>query len=1086
MYDRIFAEHRGSRPSFGHCVIIFLALFLVLGAPEPILAQITTARLTGMVVDSSGSVIPEASVTATQKATGFHSTTTSTDAGQFLFPFLPVGNYEIQVTKQHFGTYVQSGITLAVGQTVTVHVTLKIAAVSQKVTVNANAVMVTTDSPTVSQVITQRDIAQLPLNGRNVQQLIFLAPGASNVTSSYCAAACEIGIFPGEQYAKVNGATANGVNYQLDGVDYNDTYINTNYPLPNPDAVQEFDLTTGNMSAIYGDAIGAVVNVVTKSGTNDIHGDIFEFLRNDALDSRNWFATSVGPLKQNQFGGSIGGPILKNRLFYFGSYQGTRISSVVNGQIAFVPNAVERAGDFSDLLPGTQLVNPFTGDNYPNNQVPVSPTAANLLKHIPLPNGPNDQLTFNGAPDAQNTNEYMVKVDLYAGKHHLSGRYFQLGYSDPVVLPSPENVLQERGDAQNLALKGESFVDTYTMSPHFLLGSYFGFNHQNVLIPTDSPFGMADMGSLIAQPSTPVLSVSVGGDFGVFPVPPSTQTKDNLSLREVASYVNGKNQVQFGGELSWLKLGQASIYQQSGVYDFGNALTGSSLADFVTGAVSNFTQGGGLFLDTTGYAWNLFFQDSLKATPRLTLDIGLRWDPFFPATDSLGRAACFVPGAQSQRFPNAPVGLLFGGKNHDPGCPRSSIYNNPWNFAPRFGFSYQATKSGNTSIRGGVGYYYEPIETVEYENVSGIPPFAPILSINTVTLDDPYGSAGIENPFPNSYGPLNPGPNVTFPTGPISFSQIFDRHFRLPMVLSYNLTVERGIGTNWLLRASYVGNLGRHLYGSGDQEYGLLQLNNQDNPTYPQFGSIASINSGVNSNYNGGQISISRRFTRGLTLFGNYTWAKALDDFGTTAPGNFALTNTCLCGRYFDYGPSPDDVANAFKFNADYLTPKVHLPALASKIVNGWEVSGIANWHGGTPFSAFSGVDNSGSGIGADRADLLAPSVGKAVLNSGRSHSAQVNEWFDTSAFGPNAIGTYGDTGKGILRGPRYFDADIAAMKNTKLTEKVNLEFRAEFYNAFNNANFDKPDSQLTDSSFGQITSAEAPRIIQFGLKASF
>ena len=278
-------------------ICFVLGFILAFGSTSFVQAQFTTAQLAG---------------------TGFTRTTRTGNAGEYRLPSLPVGSYQMTVEMTGFATYVQKGITLAVGQTATVPVALQVSGVSQKVTVVANASLVTTDSATIGQIIGQKDIVGLPLNGRAVQQLVFLSPGATNVTSHYCAANCEGGVFPTEQYAKINGAGANGVNYQLDGVDYNDPYINTNVPFPNPDALQEFNLLTGNMSAVYGDAIGGVVNVVTKSGTNRIHGDVFEFLRNSALDARDYFADSVNPLKQNQFGGSVGGPILKNRLFYFG------------------------------------------------------------------------------------------------------------------------------------------------------------------------------------------------------------------------------------------------------------------------------------------------------------------------------------------------------------------------------------------------------------------------------------------------------------------------------------------------------------------------------------------------------------------------------------------------------------------------------------------------------------------------------------------------------------------------------------------------------------------------------------------------
>ena len=1109
----------------GWFICFSLGLILVFGSTMPGWAQYTTARLSGIVSDPSGAVVAGAAIKVQDVGTGYSQTANSTSAGQYLFPSLPVGTYQITVSMAGYNRYVQKGIVLSVNQAASQDVQLQVGMVEQQVVVNANSSLVTTDSATVGQLIDEKEIEELPLNGRYVQELVFLAPGTTNVTANYCAANCEGGVFPSEQYAKVNGGGANGVNYLLDGVDANDTYINANVPFPNPDALQEFNLITGNMSASFGNAIGGVVNVVTKSGTDEIHGDVFEFLENNALDASNYFSGGVvNPLKQNQFGGSIGGPIIKNRLFYFGSYQGTRFRTAQNGQIASVPDAAERTGDFSDLLPGTQLINPNTGANYNNNQIPVSPVATYILNHIPLPNGPNDQLIFNGGPDAQNTDEYLAKVDFNFGKHHLSGHYFQMNYTDPVFIPPSTNLLELRGDAEHLVLKNISIVDIYTISHTFLLSSYFGYNSENGTTFSSAPFSMADAGSNIAVPpnlgggNSAVLNLTVGGDIFLPGTPYGLWNRGDQSLREIATWMKGKHEVQFGGEILRVRLPMGNQYQESGVFDFED-LTGSPLADFETGIVSSFTQGGGLYLNFTGYRESLFVQDNWKATSRLLLSAGLRWDPFFPYTDSDGRVACFVPGAQSQRFPNAPVGMLFGGKNHDPGCPDSSIYNNPKNFGPRLGFAYRITEDGNTSIRGGAGYYYEAPNTVAFEDVVGVPPFAPIVNFGDVAVADPYGSAGVASPFPGQFGPVNPTPSTAiFPSSGISFSQIFDRHFRLPMVLSWNLTAERGFKQDWMLRVAYVGNSGHHLSGTGDQESGLLQLNpaiyvpgvnsaglpnsteanESSRLVYPNYGSIGSINSGVDSNYNAAQITLTKRMTHGFSFLTNFTWARELDDFAP-AGGSPYLTNSCYCGRYFDYGPSDDDLNKTFKINGEYLVPRVSMPKALDKIVNGWELSGTASWQTGFPFTIFSGADNSLSGMLGDRADLAVSSVQQAVLGGGRSHSAEVQEWFNTNAFQPNAIGTFGDTGKNILRGPRFFDADLAAVKNAKLTERLSMEFRAEFFNAFNNVNFGRPDGNLADlgTTFGEITGMAGasssntygtaqPRIIQFAVKFSF
>ena len=1092
--------------------LIALSLWFTILAGTPALAQFTTAQLSGIVTDKGGSAIAGATVTAQEVQTGFKQSVKTRAAGEFLFPSLPIGNYDLTVSMTGFSTYVQQGITLTVGQAASRNVTLEVGSVSDQVTVNANASLVTTDSPTVGQLISQQNVVSLPLNGREVQQLVFLIPGTTNVTAQNCGGNCEGGTFSTEQYAKVNGGGSNGVSYLMDGVDFNDSYINANLPFPNPDAVQEFNVDTNNMSAAYGRATGGIVNVVTKSGTDRIHGSAFEFIRNYALDARNYFATSPDPLKQNQFGGSIGGPILKNRLFYFGSYQGTRTNTSSNGQIEFVPTAAERQGDFSDLLPATQLVDPQTGNPFPNNQIPadrLSPVANYLLAHVPLPNGPGRQLTYNGAPLVQDTDEYLVKIDYNLGsKHHISGHYFQNDYSVPIVVPPDDNILEiNTNPAASIKLKNISLVDLYTISPTFFLNSYFGYTRQNGSSLSNIPFNMAQAGVNIAQPASmpggkgPGLDFDVSGGLTINGSHYGEFDRGSQSLREVGTLIRGKNAIQFGGEFLRITVPMANLYEQDGIFGFSNSLSGDNTADFLLGAMSTFTQAGGLFLNFTGIDWSLFVQDDWRVTPRLTLSAGLRWDPFYPYKDSLGRVACFVPGAQSSRFPNAPQGLLFGGNNHDAGCPNSSINNNPLNFGPRLGFAYQLTGDGKTSLRGGAGYYFEPPNTVAFQDVVGIPPFAPIVNLTDVSLSDPYGSAGISNPFPAQFGPLNPGPTATFPKN-IGLVPVFARNFQLPVVLTWNMTLERALGQSWLLRAAYMGSNGTHLNGTGDQEAGLLQVNpaiyipgqsteanTQQRRVYPNYGTVDFLDSEVNSNYNGLQLTLEKRFSRGFSFLANYSWSKALDDFGPGGSNGHQSpsgSNSCTCGRAFDYGPDTGDIGKAFKFSGNYLMPRIAVNNFAGRLINGWGLSDIATWQSGFPYTVYSDSDNSFSAIGADRADLTVPRIKDAILSNGRSHAQLVNEWFNTSAFQSNAIGTFGNSGKNILRGPRYFDTDLAVLKNTDLEKGVSLQFRAEFYNALNNVNFGMPDSGLTDSSFGQLTYALSPRILQFSLKVIF
>ncbi len=1109
MRVRIFNRARCKR------ALLFSSLFVVLLWATTAVAQYTTARLSGTVEDKTGAAVPGATVTVEQTGTSYKQTVKSGVAGEYLFPSLPVGSYQLKVEMAGFSTYVQKGISLEVGQSASQKVTLTIGSITQQVTVEGSANQVTTDDAAITEVIGQKSMESMPMNGREAQQLVFLVPGAVDVTSQNCGANCEGGVLPGEQYAKVNGGGSNGVYYLLDGVDYNDMYINTNFPFPSPDALEEFNVQTDNMSAAYGNATGGVANVVTKSGTDQIHGDVFEYLRNYAMDAANYFSTSgPNPLKQNQFGGTIGGPILKGKLFYFGSYQGTRQNTSDNGLSSQVPTQAERNGDFSALLPGTVLTNPnplspyqFNSNNM-INPAAFDPTALYLMNHIPFPNDPQmgpNYLSYNGTPSIQDTDEYLVKIDYNIGKHHLSGHYFQLKYVVPIIIPPTSNILEGNDeDPQKQSLKNISAVDIYTISSNTLLNSYFGLTRKAGLTESPAPFNIVTAGANIPQPTNfpATLNVNVSGEFTVGEQPsPGTWNHSDISDREIATFVHGPNELQFGGEWEHFNLPMGNSYQSDGNYSFGGDLSGNNLSDFLLGDASSFVQAGGLYLNFSGNDWSAFVQDNWHATKRLTVSAGVRWDQFFPYTDSEGRVGCFVPGAQSTRYPNAPQDLIFGGSNHDAGCPASSIYNNLSNIGPRVGFAYQLTPDGKTSLRGGAGYYYQAPNGVAFEDVVGIPPFAPIVSITNTNFTNPYTAAGVTNPFPASFGPIDPGATATFPQD-IAFTQIFDRHFRLPQILTYNLTFEHEFGSSFFMRIEFAGNHGAHLGGTGDQESGLLQLNPsvyipgqstenniQSRLLYPNFGFIGSINSGVNSNYSSGQFEVEKRLSYGLTFQTNYTWSHALNNFGPNGQEyifGIGGINTCGCGRSLDYGPDAGDDASVFRLSGNYALPRVPVKGIADSAINGWNLSYITNWQSGFPFTAFAEDDNSFSAMGNDRPDITVANIGMTSLSSKRSHSALITEWFNTADFVPNAIGTYGNIGKNSQRGPRLFTTDFALLKNGKVVERLAYEFRAEFYNAFNNVNFGDPDAGLQDSNFGQISSAGDPRILQMAMKFKF
>src|SRR6267378_1909938 len=388
-------------------------------------AQYTTASLGGTVTDTTSAPVAGTKVAVRNTETGFSVTTNSGDDGGFLFPRLPVGSYELMADKPGFSTYVQKGIQLTVNQLASQTIVLQVGQVSDRITVEANADLVDTRSGTVGQLVDKEKITELPLNGRLAQRLVFLAAGTVDLGRNGCRICGHGGVYPGEQTAGVNGAGMAQVNYQLDGAGHNDTYLNVNVPFPNPDAVQEFNLQASNFTAEYGNAAGGIVNIVTRSGTNEIRGSLFEFARDGALNARNFFAPSKDTLKRNQFGGSVGGPILTNRLFYFGTFQGTRIRSKAAGRLAFVPTVAERAGDFSSL--SRQLVDPVTRQPFAANQIPpdrISPAAKYFLKWIPLPNRDGRELNFVGTEQIETENQFMTKMEYNRHGHQIGGRYF--------------------------------------------------------------------------------------------------------------------------------------------------------------------------------------------------------------------------------------------------------------------------------------------------------------------------------------------------------------------------------------------------------------------------------------------------------------------------------------------------------------------------------------------------------------------------------------------------------------------------------------------------------------------------------------
>lgn len=1060
---------------------LFLALSSALWAADP------TGTIAGNVSDPSGAAVTGAKVTATNINTGFtRDTTTSTDGG-YVFPLLPVGFYSVTVEAQGFRRFEQRGIEVKTDQSSTVPVSLQIGNTTQSVTVEANAEMVQTQSGALSQVVGQQKIVELPLNGRNAAALILLTPGTADThvsNFSACSDTIQSTTYPGAQSVSANGARTDMVNYNLDGGSNEDPYTNVNNPFPNPDALEEFSVQTNSFSAEYGRGSGAIVNVVTKSGTNEFHGSAFDFIRNGDLNARNFFASSADQLKRNQFGGSLGGPIVKNKLFFFGSYQGTQSRNVTYGNSATVPSAAERTGDFSEIP--RQLVNPFTGAAFANNQVPTSdfaPASVKILSLIPQPTAPGN-IAYYSLPDNEHENQFLTRVDYDLTKNRIYGRYFYSRYGKDAVIGSQDILTSNRGF--DLFDQGAAVGDTFNFTPNVLNSFIFSYNRNNGTITSGAPFSLTSLGIPIASTTPPELSIAVSGYFTINSGHPTQANRHDYHVSDSLHWVRGAHEMAIGGDFLREHIELINTYRQNANLTFRTTnLSGDPLSDFFLGDVRQFIQGGGEFAERQANLGALFFQDNYRATRNLILNLGLRWDPFVPYSDALGRTECFLPGQQSQKFPNAPTGYLFAG---DSGCPAGGFKSSWVQLGPRFGFAYNVGGKGHTTIRGGWGSFYQPPFVEAFNNMVDSPPWSPQYQFIAtpsapVPLMTPYN--GAPNPFPSQYAPFIPPHNVAFSI-PLPLAVSYQPNWHPSNVMNWNLTVEHQLMNNILLRVGYVASKGTHLAYNTDVNAPLPSPDatgdNEDaRRPYQQFQQITQDSSNGNSSYNSLQVEVDKRFSHGVTLSANYTWSRSIDEVSY---------QTDLCGiniiNPYDIrayrGVSDFNVPHRFVLNYLWQLPSPK-EGLEHALFGGWETTAILDWQSGFPLNITSGGDYSYSlpEVGNDQAEVIAP----PQYTQG-STSAKLAQWFTTDAFGAPANNSFGNAGRNILIGPGTFNIDFSAHKVFALGERLKLQFRAEFFNFLNHPQFNNPDTTLSDSTFGQITSARDPRIIQGALKLVF
>jgi hypothetical protein len=1076
--------------------------------------------IVGTVGDSSGSLIAGAKITVTDEGNQISRSVVANEQGYFTVPALHPSTYNVSVAAPGFAVFSQKNVTLLADQSLTLDVKMTIGLATQTVTVDTNAIEVDTSTSTLSQVVEEKRIVDLPLNGRNAVSLALLVPGTIQAPNDG-ADQGQYKTIPAAITVSANGSRANQTGFNLDGSSNNDIYTNVNQPFPFPDALQEFSVQTSNYAARYGGNSGAVVNAISKSGTNSIHGDLFEFNRNAIFNARNHFATVRDQLKRNQFGGVIGGPIYRDHTFIFFGYQQTQIRNVQNGNVAIVPTLAELNGDFSTIP--TQLFNPVTKAPYVGNQIPKTsfdPAAVLFAtKYLPTPTTANGQVTY-ALPLSQSFNEYVTRGDQVIGsKDRVFGRYYLDKYNNNPFL-TPSNYLTTVSATQiysHNAIIGE----THVFSPNLLNDFRLSFSRVTTNAgPPPPSISAADLGIPVYQPpqfAKALDGMNVSGFFNISSFPPSIMNRTAYTISDDISWTHGRHNFAFGGSVARAQVLLRDAFLYGGVFSFTADNTGNALSSFLLGSMRTFQQGAGEFKDNRNYYFNLYAQDDFHISHNLTLNLGIRWEPFIPWYEVNGRveqfrAANYNAGIKSTKFPNAPAGLLFPG---DPGLPKYGVTASYLNFSPRVGFAFDPRGDGKTSIRSGFGIFFDSQQVgIENNRFVDVSPFSVQVAVTTPTgtLSNPY--LGMTNPFPP---PAVPSPGFVFPTPVLVVTYDPRDHSRMeaPVTYNYHLTIEHQFAHGWLARGAYVGSQSRHqtetveldpaVYYPGsslstDQRRIFNGSAVGSAPTGSTlYGSIGQATQDLISNYNSLQLTAQRRMKQ-LTLLANYTYSKALDDVpngqgnaGVAAQSLSTLPSTNPLRHQFDYGRSDFDRAHIAVISYVWDLPTLsNRNLLTREVAGGWQLTGIIRRQSGQALTPTAGADRSQTGLGTDRAMQTSSNVygGAACAKVATACVNYLNPASFVTVYTNTSfpLGTPGNTGKGAFNGPAFMGWDVGVLKNFALSsgDRFRLQFHAEFFNVLNHTNLNNPTTAANSANFGNIQSSGDPRIGQLALKLLF
>jgi hypothetical protein len=1048
-----------------------------------------TGSVQGTVLDQSGGAVPDASVTLTNSATTATLTAQTNSSGVFRFPIVPVGRYTLNVSKPGFKSYVQSEFPVEAAAPITINASLAVGQTSQEVTVSGLPTTINTVTASEGNTVTYKQMNDLPLTNRLFTQLVLLEPGVSSSIDQTPGFGSNSSI-----NFSLNGVRADQNNVMMDGIRNLDTFGGNAFVTPNLFAVSEFRIENNSYSAVTGRSAGGQVNLISRSGTNQFHGNAFEFFRNDVLNARNFFADSVPENRYNDFGYDVGGPIKKDKLFFFWSEEWRRIIQSGGTRLAIVPTPAERSGDFSALLAGPNpqiITNPATGVPYPNNVIPAAqldPNAQLLLKYYfpqPTPGFQNGGFNFvSSLPDFTRWREESLRVD-YRVTDKLTS-YVRLT-QDNVTLQNPYGLFGENSfpnvgaSSQVYPIYHIAFNLTYTPTPNFIAEFTWGTYRDNDKFLQNGPqscrcnapgLNIPELFPLNELNRIPSLYFEQGY-AGIVEQWYFHNYSFTMPFESNNTWVHGPHTVQFG--IDYTREGKSELANPSnnntnGSFTFNGQYTGNALADFLVGRAHNYTE---TALDPFGnYRWHNiepYVQDQIKLRPNLTLTAGVRYEYYQPEYELHNFFGSFNPAMYNPS--QAPIvnsdgtlvpgtgnplnGIIVAGQNSPYGRALFPSHKNV--FAPRLGIVWDPTNSGKTSLRAGYGIFYD--RWGSFSQFGGFnPPFNSSVNIFNTFLSNPGGIAGTLYP---------PGLQAAQPP------------WKYPQVQKWSLSVQRDLGFNTALNVAYVGTKGTHLLGAVNlnQPFPNVDVaNGTISPDavrpYPGFSTITAYESRFNSNYQALQVSANHRLSHNLAFQASYTYSKALTDSSSEWTTPEDSRNIRL-----DKGLASYDVPQVLTFNYIWEIPAFqNSKGVTHAVLGGWEASGITNIQSGFPFTVFLPTDNEGIGGGLERPNLIGDPNGPKTLY----------RWFNTAAFVTPPVATFGNAPNGAVRGPGTINWDFSLSKQFNIRESMNLRFRSEFFNIFNHPSFNNVDVGLGDVSFGQVTGALSPRLIQFSLELSF